>query len=56
MATDSHSEYVIIIAFPLQLCLRERALTLRLYVHCVSFYLVATLAVVLARVVERRAD
>jgi hypothetical protein len=33
-ATDTHSEYVILIAFPRQQWLRERALVLCLYVHC----------------------
>ena len=33
-ATNTHSEYVIFIAFPRQQWLRERALVLRLYVHC----------------------
>jgi hypothetical protein len=32
--TDIHSKYVILIAFPRQQWLRERALMLRLYVHC----------------------
>ena len=35
-ATDTHSEYVILIAFPLQQWLHERALILRLYVHSIS--------------------
>ena len=35
-ATDTHSEYVIINAFPGQQWLRERATMLRLYVHCLS--------------------
>jgi hypothetical protein len=33
-ATDTHSEYVILIAFPRRQCLRECASMLRLYVHC----------------------
>jgi hypothetical protein len=33
-ATDIHSEYAILIAFPRQQCLRERAPSLMLYVHC----------------------
>jgi hypothetical protein len=33
-ATDTHSEYVILIAFPLQQWLRERASMLRVYVEC----------------------
>jgi hypothetical protein len=37
-ATDTHSEYGISIAFPRQQWLRERALILRLYVHCLSLY------------------
>jgi len=36
-ATDTHSEYKIFTAFPRQQWLRERALILRLYVHCQSF-------------------
>ena len=37
-ATDTHSEYVILIAFPRQQWLRERALSITLYVHCLSCY------------------
>jgi hypothetical protein len=37
-ATDTRLEYVILIAFPRQQWLRERASMLRLYVHCVSCY------------------
>jgi len=33
-ATNTHSEYVILIAFPLQQWLYERASMLRLYIHC----------------------
>ena len=33
-STDTHSEYVTGIAFPLQQQLQERASLLRLYVHC----------------------
>ena len=36
-ATNTRSEYVILIAFPRQQWLRERALVLRLYVHCHVF-------------------
>jgi hypothetical protein len=36
--TDTHSEYVIRIAFPRQQWLRERASMLRLYVHRLSCY------------------
>ena len=36
-ATDTHSEYVILIAFPEQLWFRERASTLRLYIHFLYF-------------------
>jgi len=36
-APDSHSEYVIFIAVPLQQWLHERASMLRLYVHCLPF-------------------
>jgi hypothetical protein len=35
-ATDTHSEYIILTAFPMQQWLRERALILHLYVHCLS--------------------
>jgi len=35
-ATDTHSEYVILIVFPLQQRLRERASMLRSYVHSLS--------------------
>jgi hypothetical protein len=35
-ATDTHSQYVILIAFPRQQWLRERASMPRLYVHCLS--------------------
>jgi hypothetical protein len=37
-ATDTHSEYVILIAFPRQKWLRERASIVRLYVHCLSCF------------------
>jgi hypothetical protein len=37
-ATDTHSEYVILIGFPPKQWLRERA-SLLLCVYCVSFYL-----------------
>jgi hypothetical protein len=36
--TDTHSEYIILIAFPLEQGLRERAAVLRLYIHCLSFF------------------
>jgi hypothetical protein len=35
-ATDTHLEYVILIAFARQKWLRERALTVRLFLHCLS--------------------
>ena len=35
--THIYSEYVILIAFPLQQWLREHASMLRLYVHCLSY-------------------
>ena len=35
-ATETHSKFAILIAFPRQKWLRERALLLRLYVHCLS--------------------
>jgi len=34
--THTHSEYAMLIAFPWQQWLRERASMLRLYVHCLS--------------------
>jgi hypothetical protein len=37
-ATDTHSEYVIVITFPRQQWLRERASTLRLYVQSLPCY------------------
>jgi hypothetical protein len=36
-ATDTHSVYVTLIAFPRQQWSRERASRLRLYVHCLSY-------------------
>jgi hypothetical protein len=36
VATNTHSEYEILIAFQRQLSLRERVSMLRLYVHCLS--------------------
>jgi hypothetical protein len=36
-ATEKHSKYVILIAFPQQKWLRERVQMFRLYVHCLSF-------------------
>jgi hypothetical protein len=38
-ATDTHSDYEILIAVPRQRCLRERASILRLYLHCLSWYI-----------------
>jgi hypothetical protein len=35
-ATDTHPEYVTLIAFPRQQWLRERASVIRLYVNCLS--------------------
>jgi len=35
-ATNTHSEYVILIAFPLQQWLHERASLLRLQAYCLS--------------------
>jgi hypothetical protein len=42
--TDTHSDCVILIAFPRQQPLRERASILRLYVHCLcsSYVLLKT--------------
>jgi len=37
MATNTHSEYVILIAFPLQQWSNERASMLTLYVNCESY-------------------
>jgi hypothetical protein len=37
-ATNTHSDYVIIIAFPLHQFLHKGALNVRLYVHCLSCY------------------
>jgi hypothetical protein len=37
-ATNSHSEYVILIAFPLQQWLQEHASLLLLYIHCPSSF------------------
>jgi hypothetical protein len=37
-ATDPHSAYIILIAFPRQQWFHERALMLRSCVHCLSFY------------------
>jgi hypothetical protein len=36
-ATNTHSEYVIVIAFPLQQWLHERS-SMIIYVHCLSCY------------------
>jgi len=35
--TVTHSEYVMLTAFPRQQCFHEGASMLRLYVHCLSF-------------------
>ena len=35
-ATHTHSEYAMLITFPLQQWLQERSSKLRLYVHCLS--------------------
>ena len=37
-ATNTHSQYVILTAVALQQWSRERASTLRLYVHCLPLY------------------
>jgi hypothetical protein len=42
MATDTHSEHVILIAFSRQQWLRERASMLRLYLNCLSLVTVKT--------------
>jgi hypothetical protein len=38
-ATDTHSEYAIFIAFPRQQLLRERISVSRLYIHCLSYWM-----------------
>jgi len=38
-ATDTHSEYVTLVVFPLQQWLRERASILRLYAHCLPCFM-----------------
>jgi len=42
LATDAHSEYKILIAFPRQQRLHKSASMLRLYIHCQSFYISLT--------------
>jgi len=37
-ATNTHSQYVTLTAFPLQQWLHERALILTLYLHCLHCY------------------
>ena len=37
-ATDTHSEYVILLAFAQRQWLGQRALRVCLYVHCLSYY------------------
>jgi hypothetical protein len=37
-ATDTHTKYLILIAFPRQQWLRERASILRLYVHYLAIF------------------
>jgi hypothetical protein len=39
-ATNTHSEYVILIAFPLQQWLTRTRLNVTLYLHCLSRYLI----------------
>jgi len=39
-ATNTHSQYVIIIAFPVQQWLQKRASKLCLYIHCLSCYVI----------------
>jgi hypothetical protein len=36
-ATDIHLEYLILVAFPQQQCLRERAFSVTLDAHCLSY-------------------
>jgi len=38
-ATNTHSDYVILIAFPFQQWSQERAPILRLYAHCLSCFI-----------------
>jgi hypothetical protein len=38
-ATNTRSEYIIVIVFPLQQWLRERVSLLRLYVNCLPWYI-----------------
>ena len=40
--TDSRSECEMFVTFRRQKLLRERASVLRLYVHCLSFYVIST--------------
>jgi hypothetical protein len=40
-ATNIHSEYLLLIAFPWQQRFRKRAAMLRLYTHCLFFYTLA---------------
>jgi hypothetical protein len=40
-ATKTHSDYVVLNAFPREQWFRERATQLRLYVHCLSCYSLA---------------
>ena len=35
-ATDTHSEYILLVVFPRQQWLRERLSMLHLYVHCLT--------------------
>jgi hypothetical protein len=44
-ATNTHSEYVTLIAFPRQQWLGERASMLRVYVHCLSCWVTKTVKV-----------
>jgi hypothetical protein len=41
-ATDTHSEYVILMAFPRPQLFGEQASMLRLYVHCLPCFLILT--------------
>jgi hypothetical protein len=42
LRTHTHTQYVILIALPLQQWLHERASILHLYVHCLACYFIST--------------
>jgi hypothetical protein len=51
--TDTHTEYVILTAFPLQQCLHERDSVLRLYEHCLSCWILNLLEHIVTTGFER---